>query len=194
MKTRDMTLIALFAVLTIIGGKISLSVASVTFSLQSLVCLLAGLMLGARRAMLSQVIYILLGLIGLPVFAKGGGLGYVLEPTFGFIPGMLLAAGLIGLISDRIDPDRTGLKVWQAIPINIAGQVVIYFFGVTYLYLIRNFYAGQDMSFVRAVQLGMIPYLIFDLMKSLLAGVIGPRLRRVTSIFSRARPAAKVTD
>ena len=50
MKTRDMTLIALFAVLMFIGGKISLTVAAVTFSLQSLVCLLAGLLLGVRRA------------------------------------------------------------------------------------------------------------------------------------------------
>lgn len=186
-----MTLIALFAVLMIIGGKISLTVAAVTFSLQSLVCLLAGLLLGARRAMLSQVIYILLGLIGLPVFARGGGIGYVFEPTFGFIPGMLLAAGLVGLISDRVDPVRTDLKIWQAISINIAGTVVIYMVGVTYLYLIKNFYAGQAMSFVRVLQIGMIPYLIFDLLKCLLAGVIGPRLRRITGLFSQPRPSAR---
>jgi len=193
-KTRDMTLIALFAVLMIIGGKISLTVAAVTFSLQSLVCLLAGLLLGVRRAMLSQIIYILLGLIGLPVFARGGGIGYIFEPTFGFIPGMLLAAGLIGLISDKIDPGRQKLKIWQAITINITGTVVIYAVGITYLYLIKNFYAGQAMTFVRAVQIGLIPYLIFDFLKCMLAGVTGPRLRRLTSQFSSFKPAAKPAE
>ena len=190
-NTRDMTLIALFAVLTIIGGKISLNMLAVTFTLQSLACLLAGILLGPRRALLSQVIYIFLGLIGLPVFAKGGGLWYVLEPTFGFILGMLLASGLVGYLCDRIDPNRNGLKIWQTIPVNLAGQFVIYFFGVLYLYLIKNFYAGSGMSFIRAIEIGMIPYLIFDTLKSILAGVIGPRLRRATSQFMTNRSTSK---
>lgn len=188
LKIQDMTLIALFAVLTIIGGKIAVSLPPfATFTLQSLVCLMAGLLLGAKRALLSQVVYILLGLIGLPVFAKGGGIGYIFEPTFGFVIGMLAAAWLIGLLSDLTDPQRSNLKIWQAILINFAGQFLIYIFGVTFLYLIKNFYAGSGLTFLKAIEYGMIPYLIFDTLKSILAGVIGPRLRKITSQFAAAK-------
>ena len=194
LSVRDMTLIALFAVLTIIGGKLSLTVLAIPFTLQSLVCLLAGVLIGAKRAMLSQALYILLGLIGLPVFAAGGGIAYVLQPSFGFLLGMLLAAGLVGWLCDRADPDRGNLKLWQALPINLAGQLVVYAFGVSYLYLLRNFYFGQYMTFFRAIELGMIPFLAIDSLKSVLAAVIGPRLRRITSQFISQNSAAAVSS
>jgi biotin transport system substrate-specific component len=187
---RDMTLISLFTVLIVIGGKISLTLLAVPFTLQSLICLLAGILLGARRAMLAMALYLLIGLLGLPVFAAGGSVAYVLQPTFGFLLGMLLASGLIGWLTDRLDPERKQLKVWQALPVTLIGQLTIYVFGVTYLYLIKNLYAGQGLTFVRAIEIGMIPFLLFDTLKSLLAAVIGPRLRRATRLFFQ-QPAAK---
>jgi len=180
MKTRDMTLIALFAVLNMIAGKISLTILAVPFTMQSIVCLLAGILLGARRAMLAQALYLLIGLIGLPVFAKGGGFAYVLEPSFGFLIGMLLAGGLVGWIADRFDPTHSELKIWQAMTANLSAQLLIYIFGIAYLYMIINFYFGKSTSVIQAIQIGMIPYLIFDTLKSVLAAVIGPRLRRLT--------------
>ena len=189
LSIRDMTLISLFAVLTIIGGKISLTVLAIPFTLQSLVSLLAGILLGAKLAMLSQALYILLGLIGLPVFAAGGGFAYVLQPSFGFLIGMLLAAGLIGWICDRLDPHRDSLKVWQILPINLVGQFVVYAVGVTYLYLLRNIYVGQTMSIIRAIEIGMIPFLLVDSLKSIFAAVIGPRLRKATRRYGAAGPS-----
>ncbi len=178
LTTRDMTLIALFAVLMIVGGKINLMVFSIPFTFQFQACLLTGLLLGAKRALLAQGIYIMLGLIGLPVFALGGGIGYVLQPSFGYLPGMMLAAGLTGWLADKADPAFRLLPAWKTGLINLGGLLVVYLCGVSYLYAIQNLYAGQQLLFLRAVQLGMIPFLITDLLHCLLAAVIAPRLRR----------------
>ncbi len=186
---RDMTLISLFTVLTIIGGKIIIPTILIPVTLQLAACLLTGILLGARRAFLAQMLYLLIGLIGLPVFAAGGGLGYVLQPSFGYLPGMMLCATLVGWLSDRLDPDRSKLKIWQLVLINLAGQLVVYICGVSYLYLIKNFYVGQDQTFVWAIKVGMIPFLITDGLFSLLTAVIGVRLRRATRAYLVKRPA-----
>lgn len=177
---RDMTLISLFTVLIIISSKITLPVMLIPITLQLAVSLLTGIVLGPRRALLAHGLYLLIGLIGLPVFAAGGGLAYVLQPSFGYLPGMMLAAGLVGWLSDRLDPQRNHLKFWQLIPVNLAGLVVVYLCGVGYLYLIKNFYAAQSFTWLQAVKAGMIPFLVADGLKALLAAAIGPLLRRLS--------------
>ncbi len=192
LSVRDMTLIALFAVLTFIGGLIKVPVFAVPFTLQTLVSLLAGLLLGARLGLLSQLLYILMGLIGLPVFAYGGGIAYVLNPTFGFLIGMVVASGLIGWLSDRFDPDRSRMKVWQALIFSLSGTAVVYLVGVPYLYMIQTVYAGSGMTFVRAIEVAMLPFLIGDTLKSVFAAVLAPRVRRLTRRhFEKAAPKAK---
>ena len=132
LSTRDMTLVSLFAVLSIIGAKVSLPILAIPFTFQFIISLLTGIVLGARRALLAQGLYLLMGLIGLPVFAKGGGLAYVLEPTFGYLIGMALGAGLVGLAADRLDPQRTGLKPWTIVPFNFLALALVYAIGVAY--------------------------------------------------------------
>lgn len=187
---RDMTLISLFTVLIIIGSKITFPVMMIPITLQLAISLLTGIVLGARRALLAHGLYLLIGLAGLPVFASGGGLAYVLQPSFGYLPGMLLAAGLTGWLTDRVDPGRDRLKFWHLIPINLAGLLVVYLCGVGFLYLIKNFYAGQSFTWLQAVKAGMIPFLIADGLKALLAAAVGPLLRRLASPYLRRRGAA----
>ena len=83
MKTKDLVLIALFAALTAIGGFLNIPTPLVPFSLQFLFCAYAGVFLGARNALLSQLLYLGIGLAGLPVITKGGCIGYVFQPSFG---------------------------------------------------------------------------------------------------------------
>ena len=182
---RDMTLIAMFAVLMIVGGKINLMVFSVPFTLQFQACLLTGLLLGARRAMIAQGIYIMLGLIGLPVFALGGGIGYVLQPSFGYIPGMMFCAGLTGWLADKADPACRHLPVWKTVLMNLAGLVIVYLCGVSYLYAIQNIYTDHQFLFLRAIQIGLIPFLLTDLLHCLLAAFIAPRLRKAARPYLR---------
>lgn len=185
---QDMTLIALFAVLSVIGAKIALPVLAIPFTFQFIISLLTGVVLGARRAMLAQGLYILMGLTGLPVFAKGGGLAYLFEPSFGYLIGMFLCAGLIGWVSDHLDPTRSTLKTWQLLPLNGLGLVIVYALGVGYLLVVKNIYADGSLTFVKAMQFGMIPYLVNDSLYCIVAALVGPRLRRLSRPFLDRKP------
>lgn len=183
LSVRDMTLISLFAVLSIVGAQVSIPVLAIPFTFQFIISLLTGIVLGGRRAFIAQGLYLLMGLVGLPVFAKGGGLMYVLEPSFGYLIGMALGAGLVGLLVDRLDPKRQGLKLWQLIPVNLLALAVVYTLGVAWLYVIKNFYAGSSLSFVKAIQFGMLPFLVNDSLYCVIAALIGPRLRKIRSTW-----------
>lgn len=179
-KIREMTITGLFTVLAIIGGKVSIPVLMIPFTLQTAVCFLTGMVLGRRQAMRVYALYLFMGLMGLPVFAKGGGPSYVFQPSFGYLPGLLFAAGLIGFLAEKVDPDRCSMKRAQAFLIHLCGLVVIYLFGVGYLYLLKKWSSPDSITFLRALQAGMLPYLFTD---GIYAGVLAfvvPGLRRVT--------------
>ena len=82
--TRDLILCALFTALSAIGAFIRIPVPLVPFTLQITFTTLAGLLLGSKKGAISVAVYVLMGLIGIPVFTQGGGFSYVLKPSFGF--------------------------------------------------------------------------------------------------------------
>ena len=102
--TRNMVLAALFAALTAIGAFLQIPTGTVPITLQFLFTALAGLLLGWKWGAISQLLYVGIGLLGLPVFTQGGGIGYVLQPSFGFLLGLIPAAAVIGALTAR----RTG--------------------------------------------------------------------------------------
>ena len=89
-KTKNLILCGLFTSLIVVGAFIRIPIPVVPFTLQLLFTMLAGLLLGGKWGAASVCIYIVLGLMGLPVFAEGGGLAYVLKPSFGYIIGFAL--------------------------------------------------------------------------------------------------------
>lgn len=105
-KAYLLVLTALLTTLCIISAKIAIPLpfTAVLFTPQVLVVLLCGLVLGPSWGQLAIGCYLLLGLIGLPVFSKGGGLGYVMEPSFGYALGFLPAVWLAGLLRDKVWP------------------------------------------------------------------------------------------
>lgn len=105
-RTRKAVLVALFGVLTAVGAFVRVPVPGVPFTLQVPAVLLAGLALGPWLGAASQLAYVAAGLLGLPVFASGGGPGYVLTPTFGFLVGFVAGALVVGLAAG--DPARSG--------------------------------------------------------------------------------------
>ena len=100
---RNMVYCAIFTVLITVGAYIRIPIPGVPFTLQFLFVMLAGLMLEATFAFLSVMLYIFIGLLGLPVFTQGGGFAYVLQPTFGYLLGFAVAALVVGLIRKRIN-------------------------------------------------------------------------------------------
>ena len=101
--TKDITLISLFVALITIGSKITIPSPIVPFTLQWMFVALSGMLLGSRLAPISVIVYILLGLLGLPVFTKGGGISYILSPTFGYLIGFIPASFIIGKAVERME-------------------------------------------------------------------------------------------
>lgn len=138
MSAADIAYCGMFAALMIVGAKINIVLpigTGVTVSLQILFSVVAGLLLGSRDGFISVFIYLLLGLLGLPVYAHGGGLGYMLKPTYGFIIGFVSAAFLSGLIKQNIKK-RTFVSFLIAGEI---GMLSYYVWGLLYFFIMSNF-------------------------------------------------------
>ena len=168
MTARKLVYTALLAALTAAGAfiRIPLGVSSIT--LQFLFTAMAGVLLGAGGGALSQGVYVALGLLGLPIFTTGGGLGYVLQPTFGFLLGLIPAAAVSG---KSPSPLRIALAC-------AAGLAVLYAVGVPYMALILNGYMGKNMSLSALLWAGMIPFLPGDAIKIAVTSALCPLLQK----------------
>lgn len=171
-QIKGMILAALFAGLTALGAWIRIPAPPSSFTLQILFAALAGGLLGKKWGAISQIVYVLLGLAGLPVFSFGGGLGAVLQPTFGFLLGMILLAWVVGAWTQgRPSGVRTFLLA------GLAGLGAMYAVGLPYLAAIENLYLGLNWSFWEVLTGGMLIFLPWDLVKLILAAVLCARIR-----------------
>ena len=102
-------------------------------------CALAGVLLGAKLGGLSVLLYVALGLAGLPVFYPGGGPAYVLTPSFGYLIGFLFAAVLIGFVRERCEKLTGGLKIRHLLFGCIGGLLIVYLCGVGHMFSHQKF-------------------------------------------------------
>ena len=183
-KTLMLVLTALFAALTAVGAFFKIPFALAAISLQFLFTAMAGILLGAGYGALSQLVYVLIGLVGVPIFALGGGFSYVLQPTFGFLLGLIPSAFVIGRLAKR------PLTFWRAALAMLAGLAVLYAIGVPYMALIANAYLGKGLTFWQVIKNGMLIYLPGDLLKIAFGSFLCVAItRRLPQLF--AAPAAK---
>lgn len=136
LSTREMILCSLFVALIAAGAFIKIPVPVVPFTLQFLFTMLAGLLLGSRLGAISVAVYTALGLMGAPIFAEGGGLWYVMKPSFGYMIGFILGAYLTGKIVEGLGENAKFKNVLLA---NFAGLAVVYLLGMIYYYVICNY-------------------------------------------------------
>ncbi len=143
---KDITFCGLFAALIAIGAfiqiKIPLPLYEMHFTLQWFFVLMAALLLGSKRGTISVLVYLCIGLMGIPVFASGGGPSYVLRPGFGFLLGFLVAAFVIGKIIEKFKWN----KMWQYLIATVIGEIIYYSIGAVYFYFMKNFYVGDTVS------------------------------------------------
>ncbi len=175
MKTRDITEIAAFVALMVVGAFIKIPnpfFPAVPITLQLFFAILSGLILGARKGLISQLVYTMLGLVGLPVFAYGGGLGYVLNPTFGFVIGFIFAGYFAGLFREKFSATLRGIYI-----ASLVGFVFIYGLGIPYIYLIKSLVLYKEASLL-GIFLAMIPFMVKDLALIALNGILVPSLLR----------------
>lgn len=172
MAIRKLVYVSLFAALTAAGAFLRLPLGMVSVTAQFLITAMAGAVLGAKWGAVSQAVYVALGLLGLPIFTMGGGFGYVLQPTFGFLLGLIPAAYVIGRIAtEHATPRRMVLAC-------LAGLAVLYVVGLPYMALILNGYLHSDFSFSKLLMVGCVPFLPFDAVKVILAAIVCPAVQR----------------
>lgn len=169
-----LTLSALFSTLIIIGSFIRIPMPNIMpVTLQTFFVLLAGLVLPLKASTLAITTYIALGLIGLPIFSGGGGLGYVLMPNFGFIIGFLIATVIISVITEKLK----NRKLWQYIIISLLGITVIYIIGILYFAFITNVYNKGDYSAIWFIQTVFLPFLPKEIICVILSSFSAYKIR-----------------
>lgn len=166
----DVALIASGAALTAVAAQISIPASPVPFTLQTLTVLLVGAAIGSVRGALSMVLYAVLGVIGLPVFAplRDGshavGMQAVLGATFGFVIGFIAAAFVVGLLAER-NWSSHAVKMFVTYAI---GSLVIYAFGIPVLAAVAT---KGDLIVAAGI---MVPFLIWDGVKAVIAAALLP--------------------
>jgi len=170
---RQMTLISLFAALTAVGAFISIPLYPVPLTLQTLFTLLAAMTLGSVMGASSQIIYVLLGVIGLPVFAGfKAGIGILFGPTGGFLFGFIISAYVIGRIIETIKEKN----IFYYLLAGLIGTIIIYIIGVTQLSLITG------IGIKKAIAVGMLPFLPGDILKIIAASFIASKLKPIIEL------------
>lgn len=171
-KTRDLILCALFVALIAVGAFIRIPIPVVPFTLQLLFTMLAGLLMGGRLGAAVVGIYIVLGLLGLPIFAEGGGPYYVLKPSFGYIIGFAVASYVTGVIANKVP--KPGYK--RLLAANFIGLGIVYAFGMVYYYLMSNFYLGTPIGLWPLFLYCFILAVPGDIALCILGAILGKRL------------------
>lgn len=176
-KTYFLTQTAVFAALITVCAWISIP-ATVSFTLQTFAICLAGSLGGKKVGGLSVGIYILLGLVGVPVFTGfKGGIAALAGPTGGYIIGFLFTGLIVGAFADRF-----GRKFWPSVLYMALGVLVCYVFGTAWYYFIYN-NGGGAVTIGGVLSVCVLPFLPFDAIKivlaALLAKVLAPRLKRL---------------
>lgn len=167
LKVRDMTFIALFAALMCVVSPFSLPIGPVPISLATLVVYIVAAFLDYKRAPIVVLVYILIGICGLPVFSSfTGGIGKIIGPTGGYIIGYIFLAIIESCLITFFKK-----KKWVYPLAMIAGTVVLYLFGTIWFMVVAEY------TFVKAMMVCVIPFLPGDALKIIIATSLSITLR-----------------
>lgn len=175
LSLQEMIRCAFFVALIAVGSFIRIPVPVVPFTLQFLFTMLAGCMLGGRLGALSVGVYVLLGLMGAPVFAEGGGPWYVLKPSFGYLIGFIAAAYVTGRLVQRFKK-QTLIKILGA---NFIGLFIVYSFGMVYYYVVCNYVINTPIALWPLVLYCFLLAVPGDVVLCILAAFIAKRCLRL---------------
>src|SRR5476649_1368625 len=168
MKTRQLTLIGVMAAVTCILGPLSLPIGIIPISLTNLAIYFAVYVLGGKRGTLSYIVYLFIGLVGLPVFS-GFSVGFtkLFGPTGGYLIGFIFMAFISGIFIDKFSN-----KIYMCFLGMALGTIITYIFGTAWLAYQIN------MTFIKALTVGVLPFIPGDIIKIVIASLIGPQIKR----------------
>ncbi|ASJ09523.1 biotin transporter BioY [Thermococcus siculi] len=172
MNAREVAYAGLFAALTAVGAQIAVPIGPVPFTLQVLLVLLSGLILGSRLGLISQLVYLATGAVGFPVFAEfSGGFAHLYGPTGGYLLAFPIAAFLVGYATERAGETVRGMALGS-----LLGVGVIYLLG----WLRLGFFMAGD--FEKAFTLGVLPFVPFDVLKAAIALGVAKTVRKMVEV------------
>ena len=151
-STKELTFVALFSALIAVGAFIKIPFLLVPITLQTLFIVLSALVLERKLAVLSVIVYIMIGLVGFPIFANGGGINYIFSPTFGYLASFIFATYFIASFKEK------NIYISTAI-----GMLIIYALGMIYFVFIQYVLNGK---------VYLISYLFYNLFLVFLPGDI----------------------
>ena len=169
MNVAMMTRVALMAAVTAVVAQITIPLpfSPVPFTLQVPAVVLSGLLLGSRYGALAQAIYVLVGAVGVPVFAGfRGGLGVIFGPTGGYLVSYPIAAAVAGLAAYAVARAARRRALTSSFLWGVSALAVIYAIGAAWLS------AATNLPPAVAVAQGVLPFVVFDLIKVVLAALV----------------------
>ena len=168
-KLTNFVTIVICSFLLILSAKIKVDLYPVPMTLQPLAVLMIAMLCGRNISVAVVSLYLFQGMIGIPVFAYGGGLPYLLGPTGGFLFGFLFASIIIGELADR----GWGKSHFKSVFAMLIGLIVIYTFGIFQLSVLKGF----DFAIIN----GLKPFIIGDLYKLVLASLLLPQIWKLAN-------------
>jgi biotin transport system substrate-specific component len=173
-STQDISYSVLFAALTAVGSLVTIPLPLIPITLQTFFVYLSGVILGSKRGAFSQILYVLIGIIGVPVFSGfKSGISTFFGPTGGYLIGFIVGSYIIGKIIEylRFNGFKSKKHYQFSVVVSlIVGTLIIYLFGVLQLSFILGGFQTFDIS--NAVKFGVIPFLLGDAIKIICVSLI----------------------
>jgi len=171
MKIKEIIHIGLFVALITIGAFIKVPISIIPITLQSMMVVLSGLILKKYNSVIAVMIYIFIGLIGFPVFANGGGIQYILVPSFGYILGFLLAVLFIA----KFKSDNFKINI----VISIIALLLIYLSGILYFVILQFVYYKKTFTLAWIFYYLFLVYIPGDIITVVLANIVYKKIKNV---------------
>ena len=168
-KIINLTLIGLMAAVTCILGPLSIiiPISPVPISFTNLAIYFTVILLGGKKGTICYLVYLLIGFVGIPVFSSfTSGPAKLLGPTGGYLIGFIFMAMISGFFVDKFPS-----KIYMYVLGMVLGTIVTYALGTTWLAYQAN------MTFVQALFAGVIPYIIGDIVKIIIATILGSTIK-----------------
>ena len=181
---QNLTLTALVAAILCVIGPLVIPIGMIPMSLTNMVIYLAIILLDKKRATISVVIYLLIGFVGLPVFAGfAGGVGKLFGPTGGYLIGYLALSWIAGEILEHIDGKYLWIKNQKQIK-NL-GQMIALIIGTISLYIVGTLWLmiQSKLNFISALSIGVLPFVAFDVLKIVAAVILGKSIKKRIQII-----------
>ncbi len=183
MATRDLAKIALSVALIVVGGLIKIPVGIVPITLQMFMCFTITLIL-QKKAVIAVAIYVLMGLLGLPVFASGGGFSYVFNPSFGYLIGFLFGSVIVGFAMSYLK-DKKYINILLLV---LLYELIVYIFGLGYWTVLYKFIVNKDLTAHTLFISGFLIFLPTDMFWCVLSSFIYKKLEQRLHLSGNLKP------